>query len=723
MLSEYNAHLHFAQRSSKITARFMLPPELPNLLQREMMPSLRVVTTGLSSFTLPRSTSILQPITFLRTAVRRGWGKCYGMTHSSTLKRCNDNYRFVFDAYFGDTQVIELKPSSYVGYQLKRTALHGAHRYDEAIETFKIMLSKLENAPDTETTSTPEIAHPATLLTICSDLRQQYVGPSEAEGAIEASIKAQLDNAPHRLLNTSTGRLCNREAQINAFKLSAEYKELLSSTMKHADLQMERIQDVVAMYFRYVMLSHRWEGTESLLHDIQGKVVYDLDPVGGITKLQSFCETTRDKGYLWAWIDTCCIDQTNNVEVQQSVNSMFVWYRHSALTIIYLSDVPPSSQPGTLASSAWNTRGWTVQEFLAPKFVLFYQKDWSLYLDDRSPNHKDSLAIMQEMGDATCIDARALVAFRPGMRDAREKLQWVSSRITTWQEDIAYSLFGIFGVNLPVIYGEKKQKALGRLLQEVVAQSGDISALDWVGKSSEFNTCLPADITAYKAPPCTLPSLSEDDILTSISSLRHLMAVDLVLELYARLDNLNAPRFGNCRLHLPCIAFRVTTVKRSRAQDKEIYEVKADGLHDLLITTEDKLIQFSSPRPTMQTFLLVRPWNRYLLELPDFAEESGLAELPDVDDDTQSEDDYWSAPGSPVQVSPGGFPEAQESVDSELSDRALRLIARLEQPFGAFLLAQQRGGEYKRIASDHDIIAQVKDFSSILDMVRTLEIL
>jgi hypothetical protein len=384
-------------------------------------------------------------------------------------KRCNNSYRFVFDAHLGDTQVIELNSSSYFGYQLKHAALHGAHRYDEAIEAFNIMLSKLENTPDTETTSTPHIAHPSTLLTLGLDLRQQYVSPCEVDGAIEASIKAQLDNAPHRLIDTSTGRLCNREAQINAFKMSAEYKEFLSSTMMHADLQMERIQDVVAMYFRYVMLSHRWEGTEPLLHDIQGKVIYDLDPIGGIAKLQSFCVTARDKGYRWAWIDTCCIDQTNNVELQQSVNSMFIWYHHSALTIIYLSDVPPSSQPGALASSAWNTRGWTVQEFLAPKFVLFYQKDWSLYLDDRSPNHKDSLAIMQEMGDATGINAQTLVAFRPGMINAREKLQWVSSRVTTWQEDIAYSLFGMFGVNLPVIYGEKKQKALGRLLQEVVA--------------------------------------------------------------------------------------------------------------------------------------------------------------------------------------------------------------------------------------------------------------
>ncbi|KAG2335872.1 hypothetical protein BDR05DRAFT_971370 [Suillus weaverae] len=613
------------------------------------------------------------------------------------------------DALLDAEKVIKLNPSSYFGYQLKHTALHGAHRYDEAMEAFKIMLSKLDNAPDTET----------------SNLRQQYVGLSKAEGVIEESIKAQLDNAPHRLLNTFTGRLCNREVQIDAFKASTEYKELLSSILVDVDLRMERIQDVdhvVAMYFRYVMLSHRWEGNELLLHDIQGKAVYDLDPVGGLAKLQSFCATARGLGYRWTWVDTCCIDQTNNVEVQQSVNSMFIWYHHSALTIIYLSDVPPSSQPGALAISAWNTRGWTVQEFLAPKFVLFYQKDWSLYLDDRSPNHKDSRAIMQEMGDATGIDAQALVAFRPGMRHAREKLQWVSARVTTWPEDIAYSSFGIFGVNLPVIYGEKRQKALGRLLQEVVAQSGDISALDWVGQSSEFNSCLPADITSYKAPPYTPPSLPKDNIQTSISSLRHVMAVDFVLKIYSLLDNLSAPRFANCRLHLPCIAFRVTAVKRSRALDPEIYEVKADGLHDLLITTEDNLIQFPSSRPTMQAFLLVRPCNRYL-NLPDFAEPSGFAALPDDADDTQSEEDYWSAPGSPLQDSPGGFPQRREMVDSELSDRALRLTARLTQPFGAFLLAHQRGGEYKRIASDHVIIAQVRDLSSIPDMVKTLEIL
>lgn len=394
---------------------------------------------------------------------------------------------------------------------------------------------------------------------------------------------------------------------------------------------------------------------------------------------------------------------------------MFTWYRQSALTIVYLSDVPPLSKSGALAKSTWNTRGWTVPEFLAPKVVLFYQSDWTVYLDDRSPNHKESVAIMQELGDATGIDPQALVAFCPGMREAREKLRWASTRVTTLQEDIAYSLFGIFGVHLPIIYGEMKENALGRLLQEIVGRSGDITALDWVGTSSEFNSCLPADITSYEAPPCVLPSLSEDNVQASVSSLRGAGAVELALRLYTTLDNLSAPRFSHRRLHLPCIVFPIMEVVRRHDQDQKIpvYEVKTDGLDDLLITTEDRLIPFSSTRPLApwQTFLLIRPWNR------------GLLELPNPSDDVRDLENS-AAPSSPL-LDPLGFSlEENEPVDIDSQSRALRLIVRLGQPFSALLLARQHSGEYKRIASNRDIIAQVKDVTSIRDImdIRTLEI-
>ncbi|KAG1787199.1 uncharacterized protein HD556DRAFT_1530619 [Suillus plorans] len=614
------------------------------------------------------------------------------------------------DALLDAQKVIELDSLSYLGYNVKRAALHGAERYDEAIETFQTTLSILDNAPDVQTRK----------------LHQQYLRPSEVERAIRRVIDAQLDDAPLRSLDTTAGLLCDRETQINTFKMSTQYKALVSSTITHADLHIEHIEEVVKRYLQYAMLSHRWEGKEPLLQDIQGKSVYDseLDSIGGITKLRSFCKTARDAGYNWAWSDTCCIDKSNDVEVQESVNSTFVWYHHSALTIVYLSDVPPSSKSDALATSAWNTRGWTVQEFIAPKVVLFYQNNWTLYRNDRTPNHKDSVAIMQEIKGATGIDRPAVAAFRPSMNSSREKLHWASTRVTTRQEDIAYSLFGIFGVRLPVDYGEKQDKALGRLLQEIVARSGDISSLDWVGESSDFNSCLPASITSYKAPPCELPPLPEDDLQSSVSLLRQTGVADFASNFYTRLQNASAPRFAAQRLHLPCIAFNVTEVRRRMGsptpESHLTYEVKADGLHDLLITTGETLVKFWPARPIEQRFFLVRPWDRSLLELPDFTE---FPEPSDYGDDTEGEEDYGTPPSSPSDDWSSGSPVKQGI--SDLESRALRLLVRLGQPFGAFLLAQQRSGEYKRIATDHDIIGQVQDVVSVGDLmdIRTIEIL
>ncbi|KAG1800188.1 uncharacterized protein HD556DRAFT_1439046 [Suillus plorans] len=606
-------------------------------------------------------------------------------THRSKV---NLELKLYAEALQDAEKVIELDPSSYLGYEMKHVALYEAQHYSEAIDAFEMMLSKLD-----------------------CELRWQYISPSEAKDAIQQAVHVRLENAPLRLLNTSTGRLCNLEAQTHIFMESTEYKQLLYSLMIHAPLQTELITETVKKYFSRVMLSHRWEQKEPLLHDIQDKVVYDLNPVGAMVKLQTFCKTARDAGYRWAWSDTCCIDQNNNVELQRSVNSMFVWYRQSALTIIYLSDVPSSAKYGALAKSAWNTRGWTIQEFLASVVVLFFRADWTRYLDDHSPNHKKSATIMQELQISTGIDASSLVTFRSGMRGAREKLQWASSRVTTLQEDIAYSLFGIFGIHLPIIYGETKQNALGRLIQEIVAQSGDITALDWIGKSSRFNSCLPADITSYKAPPCILTSLPEDEMQMSVSRLQDVVPVESATKLYTLLDNLSAPRFANSRLQLPCIAFPVTDVRRRDQGTYFTYFVKADGLQDLVITTEDKLTQFSRTRPIPQSFLLVRPWNRYDPGLLDFEDDMSIKTM--------------SMPWSMSDRSLSGSPDKyEESVDSELPLRAVRLTVRLGQAFGAFLLAQQRGGEYRRIASDHNIMARVKDITAVDDMnIRTLEIL
>lgn len=87
---------------------------------------------------------------------------------------------------------------------------------------------------------------------------------------------------------------------------------------------MKHVEEVVGMYLNCAMLSHRWEGKEPLLHDIQDKAVYVLDALGGIVKLQSFCKVVRRAGRHWAWSDTCYIDKTNIAELQESFNSIFV---------------------------------------------------------------------------------------------------------------------------------------------------------------------------------------------------------------------------------------------------------------------------------------------------------------------------------------------------------------------------------------------------------------
>ncbi|KAG1814263.1 uncharacterized protein BJ212DRAFT_1362434 [Suillus subaureus] len=153
-----------------------------------------------------------------------------------------------------------------------------------------------------------------------------------------------------------------------------------------------------------------------------------------------------------------------------------------------------------------------------------------------------------------------------------------------------------------------------------------------------------------------------------------------------------------------------------------IYAVKADGLSDLEITTEDRPVQFSRTIPARQILLLVRPWSCHLLELHDSA------------NDKQSVANWSTRASRFLRIGQPlgsffdalrGFPGEIKSADTETHSRALRLIVHFGQPFSAFLLAQQLGGEYKRIASDQHIIAQVKDMAFVCSMmdVRTLEIL
>ncbi|KAF8556453.1 hypothetical protein OG21DRAFT_1408965, partial [Imleria badia] len=240
-----------------------------------------------------------------------------------------------------------------------------------------------------------------------------------------------------------------------------------------------RIKREVREYFQYVMLSHKWEENEPLFQHVMHMAVYDLDQSQTHDKLQTFCKIVRDAGFKWAWSDTCCINKSDHFVLQESLVAMFKWYQGSAMMIVFLRGVRSASGRGALVKSIWNTRGWTLQEYVASKIIHFYTEDWTLYLDLELPNHKESPEVVSEMEHATGVSAQQLMALRPGLSSIREKLRLASTRQTTLVEDTAYSLLGIFSVTgLPAIYGEG-EGSLGRLLAHVLTGSGDVSILAW----------------------------------------------------------------------------------------------------------------------------------------------------------------------------------------------------------------------------------------------------
>lgn len=500
-------------------------------------------------------------------------------------------------------------------------------------------------------------------------------GPSEFKQIVGDIIHDALGTIPPRLFNANTGILCNRDAQISEFECSTQYTELLSSLTSNTTPhdwrpKLDHIRAAIASYFQYATLSHRWDDVEPLLHDIAGRgSIYAMQESGtvmSLAKLQTFCRTAAAQGYSWAWSDTCCIDKTNSVELQEAIGSMFLWYQRSALTIVYLADLPANPSVGLLSSSAWFKRGWTLQELLAPPTMLFYTKDWTLYMNRQSKNHKKDPIVLQELERAAGVASRYLTDFHPGMDSARLRLQWASGRRTTRPEDVAYSLFGVFDLHLPVLYGESKEKALGRLLQEIISQSGDTSVLDWVGEASLFHSCFPTTIAPYHRIPYAPTTLSRAAMRRSISRLREFVSPSDALKLYENLGGLPLPRFANRRLVLPCIAHRVKAVKRKRAHlDSHVYEIQATGLKPLEIVSQDALIeepQDSSP------YILIRIWNQTLLD------------------------------GSEAQG----------------EEVAYKLMAELEQPFFALMIEQvHRGREYKRILASHLIVGRVEDSASI----------
>lgn len=229
-------------------------------------------------------------------------------------------------------------------------------------------------------------------------------------------------------------------------------------------------KDIVNNEQPYAILSHTWG-------DDDEEVTYkDMIEGSGKTKAGYqkilFCgeQAARD-GLQYCWVDTCCIDKSNNTELSEAINSMFRWYRNAAKCYVYLSDVSTNDhdddQAG-LSSQAWQsafresrwfTRGWTLQELIAPQSVEFFCSNRRWLGDKKS--------LERQLSEITGITAPALRGTALSAFSVKERMSWAENRETKREEDKAYSLLGIFDVCFPLIYGEGGKNAFWRLREEL----------------------------------------------------------------------------------------------------------------------------------------------------------------------------------------------------------------------------------------------------------------
>ncbi|KAF8551601.1 hypothetical protein OG21DRAFT_1605225, partial [Imleria badia] len=294
-----------------------------------------------------------------------------------------------------------------------------------------------------------------------------------SERIVDNVVRGVSNTSPLVLIDAKRGLLCDGQKRLHTFKSEPEFKALCSSMTE--ELDDDHIQQVVVEYFRYVTLSHVWQGKEPSFQDVNlAGSVWQLESSRLNEKLRKFCEVVRTEGYRWAWSDTCCIDKTISIVLNQSLTMMYKWYEAAASTFVHLEDVDSLLAIGNLTGSEWMTRAWTAQELLAAKVIRFYDRNWKPYLGDTRPNHKESPEIMQELADAIGVARQTIIAFNPDDLTVRARLRLASTRNATVEEDVAYSLIGIFKSDIKPHYGEG-DAALGHLLEEIVARSGEVT--------------------------------------------------------------------------------------------------------------------------------------------------------------------------------------------------------------------------------------------------------
>ncbi|KAI1752424.1 heterokaryon incompatibility protein-domain-containing protein [Xylaria castorea] len=260
--------------------------------------------------------------------------------------------------------------------------------------------------------------------------------------------------------------------------------------------------------YKYAILSHMWEDEEVLFSDMNSPHFKTKE---GYKKIKMAMKLADEAGLRYIWIDTCCIDKSSSAELTEAINSMYRWYERSDACYAYLSDLP-SHLPLTISLqySRWFTRGWTLQELIAPKSVYFFDRHWN--------KRGDKKDFLEELSQITKISKYILGHDQPlSTVTVAQKMSWAAGRKTTRVEDQAYCLLGIFDVNMPLLYGEE-EKAFRRLQYEIIGRTADLSIFAW---------CLPPpEVARHKERVyCGILAASPDFFAgcTALSKLPHRM--------------------------------------------------------------------------------------------------------------------------------------------------------------------------------------------------------
>ncbi|KAI4186290.1 MAG: hypothetical protein LQ346_005716 [Caloplaca aetnensis] len=241
----------------------------------------------------------------------------------------------------------------------------------------------------------------------------------------------------------------------------------------------------------YAILSHRWVGSEVTFQQLDSTewrtINLESQPM---KKIRDACRKARERRppIEWLWVDTCCIDKTNNVELASALNSMFEWYFGATVCYGYLYDVKWDSSSRQISKStdperpgkesAWFERGWTLQELLAPRHMEFYDGDWN-FMDTR----KNLANLLRERTGIAEQYLTGASKFKAAC--VATKMSWMAGRTTTAVEDIAYSMLGLLNITMEIRYGEGV-KAFMRLQRTLMESSTDESLFAWTTPPSEL---------------------------------------------------------------------------------------------------------------------------------------------------------------------------------------------------------------------------------------------